>query len=71
MGDGWSLWIGSAVVAVTQRRGGGGFCCMLQPVGPAGGHIGDQSAPLQQCHCRVWSYPAHHPSTIHANIACF
>lgn len=25
MGDGWSLWIGSAMVAVTQRRGGGYF----------------------------------------------
>lgn len=25
MGDGWSLWIGSAMVAVTQRRGGGDF----------------------------------------------
>lgn len=23
MGDGWSLWVGSAMVAVTQRRGWG------------------------------------------------
>lgn len=54
MGDGGSSQIGLVMAAVTQRRVcGGGVCCMLKPAGPADGHIGDQSAPLQPCHCRV------------------
>lgn len=73
MGDGWSLQIGLVMVTVTQRRGVGS-CCMLKPAGPAGGHIGDQSALLQPCHCGVSScrrIPPITPRRTHKQFASF
>lgn len=62
---GWSLWGMVGLRRLAQwcwlwRRdsglaGGLGVRRLLKPAGPAGGNIGDQSAPLEPCHCRVWN----------------
>lgn len=64
-GGGWILldWLCNG--GGDAETGGLGGCCMLKPAGPAGGHIGDQSAPLQRCHCRVWSCLRIPPITPH------